>query len=57
MRQARLGAFSLLELMVALAISSLVITVATSVVVSINRSISSTRNTSLVHEEAKLLAA
>lgn len=57
MRQTRLGAFSLLELMVALAISSLVITVATSVVVSINRSISSTRNTSLVHEEAKLLAA
>ena len=57
MRQEIRRGFSLLELMVALAISSLVITVATSVVVSINKSISSTRNTSMVHEEAKLLAA
>lgn len=48
--------FSLLELMVALSISGLVITVATSAVLSIQRSIASTRASAQVDEEAKMLA-
>lgn len=56
MKSLRLSAFSMLELMVAMAISSVVITIATSVVVSINRNITASRSRAVVHEEAKLLA-